>query len=358
MIDAVFILAGGSGTRLWPASTKQSPKQFMKLKENKSLLQLTIERALAIETAKKVVIITLRDQLDAIKKDCSELSSGKERIVVLPEPAARNTAPAIALAAAYLEQEGEGHATALVLPADHLITPTESFVSDAARAGELAEQGYLVTFGIPPAHPETGYGYIEAGREQPPGYLVTSFKEKPDHKTARKFVDAGNFYWNSGMFCFSAENYLQALSEHRGDITEVFDQISGEVPSRSEGGITIAMDSDEITRLYREAPAESIDYAVMERSRKTAMVKATFSWTDVGSWDEVARRELTPEADILCEDAEGNFVHSDLPVALCGVEDLIVVVKNGAVLVCKKGQSQKVKQIVGQAKEENRTDLL
>lgn len=358
MIDAVCILAGGSGTRLWPASTKEHPKQFMKLKENKSLLQLTVERALGIETVKRVCIITLKDQLDPVLRDCAELDVDKERLVILPEPTARNTAPAIALACTYFFHSGMEDANILILPSDHLINPQASFVQDAQKAGELAEAGYLVTFGIQPKHPETGYGYIEVGDIKRPGYLVKSFKEKPDQATAESYVKAGIYYWNSGMFCFKVGRFLQELSEHQDDIAGVFRRID-EVPSgRREQGITIAMESETIDRLYQESPANSVDYAVMEKSKNAAMVQASFSWTDIGSWDEVARLDLTPEPDLLTEEAEGNFVYSDLPVAVCGVEDVIVIVKNGSVLVCKKGRSQDVKKIVTKAKERQRTDLL
>jgi mannose-1-phosphate guanylyltransferase/mannose-6-phosphate isomerase len=249
-------------------------------------------------------------------------------------------------------------ANILVLPSDHLITPQEDFAGDADAAGTLSDKGYVVTFGIKPKHPETGYGYIEAGDKQSPGYEVASFKEKPDEETAKAYLKAGTYFWNSGMFCFNAGGFLRELAEHQPDVAEVFRSIKRIPEERSDRGITVAMESDEIERLYQDSPSISVDYAVMEKSKRAAMIKASFSWTDIGSWDEVARRDLTPPPDVLQENAEGNYVFSDMPVALCGVDDLIVVVKNGSVLVCKKGSSQDVKKIVNKAKEEKRSDIL
>jgi mannose-1-phosphate guanylyltransferase/mannose-1-phosphate guanylyltransferase/mannose-6-phosphate isomerase len=160
------------------------------------------------------------------------------------------------------------------------------------------------------------------------------------------------------MFCFKVRQFFDELSEHQPDVAGVFRKIEEIPEQRTQHSIAIAMESDAIDRLYQDSPAISVDYAVMEKSGNAAMVEASFSWTDIGSWDEVARLELTPEPDLLSENAEGNFVFSDLPVALCGVDDLIVVVKNGSVLVCKKGGSQDVKKIVNRAKDESRTDLL
>ena len=354
MIDTVFILAGGSGTRLWPASTRKSPKQLMQLRGDKSLLELTLERALAIESAETVYIITLKSQLEQVLGECGN----HDRITVLPEPAAHNTAPAIALAATAERLKGRNDANILVLTADHLIEPVETFVEDAAKAGELAEKGFVVTFGIPPHGPSTGYGYIETAEEEAPGYRVASFKEKPDRKTAEDFVAAGNFYWNSGMFAFKNSRFLEELKAHQPAVANPFEQVTVAPEAKKEQGISIEMEGPEIEALYDEAPEISIDYAVMEKSKQSAMVKASFTWTDIGSWDEVARLGLTDNPDLFESDASGNFVYSDLPVAICGVDDVIVVVKNGCVLVCRKGSSQKVKQIVTQLKDRDRRDIL
>ena len=397
-LEYVFILAGGSGTRLWPASTKKKPKQFLSFGGEKTLLRLTLERAFACNPASGVIIITIADQLQATLEDCADLSQEQlSRLTILPEPAARNTAPAIALGVSYTAAATPASPPAaggsiLVLPADHLITPLEHFLAEVSKAVDLTQAGYLVTFGIPPERPETGYGYIEAGgalarkaltrkaltrkalaKKAPaekasagkslPGRRVASFREKPDRNTAEEFLSRGGFFWNSGMFCFTGASFMTALSEHRPDIAEVFHDFPPSPPQRQVSGITVACapaESPEIEALYSRSPKDSIDYAVMEKSKTTAMVEASFSWSDIGSWDEAAKLfgEQPAAPRVISVDSDNVFVDSDLPVALAGVEDLVVVVKNGVVLVCKRGKSQKVKQVVETIQESGEEELL
>ncbi len=363
MVDHVLILAGGSGTRLWPASNSAHPKQFIPVKDGKSLLQLTIERAGAFGISGNIILITLKDQLDPILKECGKIGTEnpglKEKLKVIPEPAARNTAPAIAVAAEYLRAQGKGEETVLVLPSDHLISPVERFRGDVEKADNLARQGYLVTFGIPPAYPATGYGYIEAGAELPPGRIVSTFREKPDQKTAESFVQKGNYFWNSGMFAFKASTFLNELSFHSPHIGSTFDGIGTVGESRTEQGVPLEMVGKKVEEIYKSSEKDSIDYAVMEKSKSSAMVEAGFEWNDIGSWDEMAALFEEGESEkVYSVEARGNFVYSDLPVALCGVEDLMVVIKNGAVLIAKKGSGQLVKKAVEQIKKEGREDIL
>lgn len=365
MIDHVLILAGGSGTRLWPASNSAHPKQFIPVRNGKSLLQLTIERAAALKISGDITLITLKDQLDPILAECRKIDKDHNKLRVVPEPAARNTAPAIAVAAEYLDAQGKGEETVLVLPADHLISPVEQFRSDVEKADELARKGYLVTFGIPPAYPSTGYGYIEAGEEMSPGRMVASFREKPDEKTAESFISRGNYYWNSGMFAFKASAYLDELARHSPEIAETFDGIGKVGQSSHQADVPIEMVGEKVEEIYRSSPKDSIDYAVMEKSTSSAMVEAGFEWNDIGSWDEMANlleeeggSGAGDEEAVYSVEAENNFVYSDLPVALCGVDDLMVVVKNGAVLIAKKGSGQLVKKAVEAIKEEGRKDIL
>ncbi len=379
MVDHVLILAGGSGTRLWPASNSKMPKQFLPVQDGKSLLQLTIERALALGIKGNVIIITLKEQLDPIIAECGKISAGREKIKVIPEPAARNTAPAIAIAAEYLkvESDGKGEETVVVLTADHLITPIEKFTENVRAADELARQDKLVTFGIPPTRPETGYGYIETADEMPPGLKVASFREKPDQATAERFVEKGNYYWNSGMFAFKVDRYLGELQSLTPEIGEIFDGIGLSGESRRAGEIEVVMEGPEVEKVYQASPKDSIDYAVMEKSTSSAMVKASFDWNDIGSWEEMAALYAEKggaqagaqagaaggntnggEEELVAIESQGNFVYSDQPVALCGVEDLMVVVKNGAVLIAKKGAGQQVKQVVNELKARKRQDLL
>ncbi|HDQ13492.1 MAG TPA: mannose-1-phosphate guanylyltransferase [Sediminispirochaeta sp.] len=373
MLDHVCILAGGSGTRLWPASNSTRPKQFLPLQEGKSLLRLTIERALGLGMNGDVLIITLAEQMEEIVKECAALDEeSAKRVKVIPEPAARNTAPAIAVAAEYIRSyAAEGReATTAVLTADHLIRPLEAFREDMEKADALAREGFLVTFGIPPTRPETGYGYIESGEELDHGYRVRSFREKPNAETARTFLEQGNYYWNSGMFAFRVGLYLDELRRHRPDIGELFVGLGEKGGRRKEQLTEILMEGAEVEKVYQRSPKESIDYAVMEHSDRVAMVAATFEWNDIGSWEEMC--DLYAEAgstdseanvptdtpEFVGVDSRENFVYSDIPVALCGVDDLMVVQKNGVLLIAKKGSGQKVKQVVNELKSRGREELL
>jgi len=373
MVDHVLILAGGSGTRLWPASNSAFPKQFIPVEGDKSLLQLTIERALGLETEGNVFIITLKDQLGPILSVCEKVERGGERIKIIPEPEARNTAPAIAIAAEYIQYTSgaDNRITAAVLTADHLITPMDTFREDMENADALARQGHLVTFGIPPLRPETGYGYIEAGEKNEYGYMVRSFREKPDEDTARSFIEQGGYFWNSGMFAFRVDRYLEELTAQSPDIGRLFSGIGSKGVSRYTGKIEILMEGPEVESIYTRSPKDSIDYAVMEKSTSSAMVRAHFEWNDVGSWEEMAElyAEKKGSTDIsgnisgggseyISVSSSDNFIYSDLPVALCGVEDLMVVVKNGVVLVAKRGSGQQVKDVVAELKSRGRKELL
>ncbi len=351
MVDAL-ILAGGSGTRLWPASLPHHPKQFLDFGEG-SLLSLTVTRA-AASVDGRIVIVTAAEQAEAVGADLAH-HPANDRITILAEPVGRNTLPAIALGVRYLNQSNQGDdAVTVVMPADHRITAVDRFAADLAVAADAARAGYLVTFGIVPAHPATGYGYIEAGDElnaaargdheaatgeAPTGAAaraVVAFREKPDAATAGEYTSSGKHFWNAGIFVFANsvfENELAAWAPQTAAALTELGAIDPADPCPVEA--------------YAAIPATSIDYGVMEHTERAAVVPAGFDWTDIGSWDELASLEL-PDlqrggvvADI---ESSGNYVFSDLPVALCGVSDLTVVVKNGAVLVCRRGRSQLVRR--------------
>lgn len=369
MVENVFILAGGSGTRLWPASNLKNPKQFLEVQDGKSLLLLTMERALRLSADVRVFIITLKDQMEGVIAECAKLESGRNRILILPEPVPRNTAPALAACASYLIEEGRGAEQVLVLPADHLIEPFESFQADVEEAGRLADMGYLVTFGIKPAYPATGYGYIEAGNKELNGFKVNSFKEKPNETTAEKFIDKGNYFWNSGMFVFEFNRFWEELEKGSPLIAETFDGIGKKQTAGKEGEVTVIMDNPGTASVYKKSPKDSIDYAVMEKCTKTAVVPASFSWNDIGSWDEMAELPPSPvreplagsprvDATSFTIESDNNYILSDIPVVLCGVDDLMVIQKNGSLLICKKGKGQLVKDAVELIKHQNRKDLL
>ncbi len=367
MTLATLILAGGSGTRLWPASRAAMPKQYLSFDGGPSYLQQALLRARAVESD-LIVVITGEDQMPAVAAQCAalEAGAGAPPCYVLGEPATRNTGPAVALGARFVSQmslaapaEADGardaanDAALLVLSSDHTIEPAQAFAADVGAARRLARQGWLTTFGTPPTRPETGYGYLELGERLDGGYQVAAFREKPDRATAAGFVAAGGFLWNAGIFLFP----LQLLqSELRRCAPEVAAPIAGlalPAPASAPGGsgahagagpVPVAPTA-EVRAAYRGLPAISIDYALMERTRRVAAVRASFRWSDVGSWDELAR--INPgDVPAAAAEARGNAVFSDLPVALAGVDDLIVVVKNGAVLVTRKGRSQLVRGVV------------
>lgn len=363
MVENVFILAGGSGTRLWPASNLKNPKQFLEVKDGKSLILLTIERALLLSDNVKVFIITLKDQMDGIIAQCNKLERGLDRIYILPEPSAMNTAPAIAACSSFLIEQGRGEEKILVLPSDHLIEPFNRFSEDVGEAARLAEKDYLVTFGIEPDFPSTGYGYIEAGEKVLNGCKVRSFKEKPNKETAIGFLEKDNYFWNSGMFVFKLNRFWEELKSGSPGIANTFLGIGKDHTLYHKDGISIIMDNDKVKEVYNKSPKDSIDYAVMEKCCKTALVPASFKWNDIGSWDEMAKLPPSPVSDLQSPssfnvDSSDNFILSDIPVALCGVENLMVIQKNGSLLICKKGRGQLVKDAVELIKKENSYDLL
>jgi len=360
--DATIVLAGGTGTRLWPASTRSHPKQLLRIGQGPSLVQRAVKLAAGATTDGPIVIVTNVDQVVGIDAHVGELanySSLSERVVFVPEPFGRNTAPAIALGMSYLKSRLPGDATVLVLSADHVIEPAEIFASDAETAAKVAQTGRLVCFGIQPSRPETGYGYIEAGAAFEGGFQVKQFTEKPDRETASRYLADGGYYWNAGLFCFTVDGFFAELAKCAPEIHRQFAASSVHADSATDSGSRTA-EADSLIELYTALPKISIDYALMEKSDSVAVVPAQFSWSDVGSWDELAK--IATEADdlqaVIEVEAGANFVESDLPVAICGVSDIHVIVKNGRVLVCRRGKSQLVRQAVEAAEAAGRDDLL
>ncbi len=364
MVDHAVILAGGSGTRLWPASVKARPKQFMPAQGGRSFLRQTLDRAFNLGITGKVLIAAHKDHEAGIREEFRQLPGEQQkRLALLSEPEARNTAPALTAALLWAKEEGGAAGkpedqTVLILPSDHLVSPQDAFQEDVEQADSLARQGFLVPFGIPPTRPETGYGYIQAGEPVEPGRRVKKFKEKPDRKTAEEFLAAGDHYWNSGMFVFRVGTFLQEMELCTPGVLRAFSGVNLHGLMGEDQGLFCVKDPQTLAERYRKAPATSVDYALMEKSSRVAMVGTSFSWNDVGSWDEMA--ELPPpEGQTVYQDgSRGCYVNADMPVALCGVEDLMVVVQNGSVLVCRKGEGQRVKAIVNQLKEDERRDLL
>jgi len=321
-----IILCGGSGTRLWPISRTLMPKQFVKLFDDKSLFQLTVERNSKVCDSQ--FIVSNAEQYFLAVDQLEEISKTNNRYLL--EPIGRNTAPAIALACLALDKEE----IVLVTPSDHLIKNETEYEKVLQKAKEFAKEGNLVTFGITPSFAETGFGYIEAEN-----FDVSAFHEKPDIKTARKYLEAGNYYWNSGMFMFKAGVFLEELKKYAPKIYEM---------SQKALESDILIFSDEMIRIKHDAmvkiPEESIDYAVMEKSQKVKVIPSNIEWSDVGSFDSLAEE--------LPNDENNNLILSEKLVKTIDIKDSIIVDTGDALLVAKKGSSQKVKEIVQELKEQ------
>lgn len=328
-----LVLCGGSGTRLWPISRTTCPKQFAPIINNKSLFEMTLDRNAKVSD--EFIIVVNELQL----KHCLSTLSKAYRSQIVIEPAARNTAPAIALACMELDP----NEIVFVVPSDHLISANESYFKCIDQAHKLASEGSLVTFGITARYPETGYGYIEAD-----GFDVLSFKEKPDLETASKYINAGNYFWNSGMFCFKAGVFLQELKNHCPELMNQLERVHG---SKRVEDNQKYFDKE----LMLQVDSISIDYAVMEKSKQVKVVPSSIEWSDMGSFDSLY--------DELERDESGNTVyekhvsfnsHNNLVlgnkriIATFDVDDLIIVDTADAILIGKKGSAQNVKKIVEQ----------
>jgi mannose-1-phosphate guanylyltransferase len=334
-----IILCGGSGTRLWPISRTLMPKQFVKLFDNRSLFQLTVERN--SDLCSRNFIVSNAEQYFLALDQLEELNQATSHYLL--EPIGRNTAPAIALACLALDSEE----IVLVTPSDHLIKNQQAYSIVVQRAIELALLGNLVTFGITPTFAETGFGYIESNGEE-----VISFKEKPDLETAIQYLNAGNYYWNSGMFCFKAGVFLSELEKYSPEIYNS----SVQAFENSTKNEIVRIKHDDMFSI----PEESIDYAVMEKSSKVKVVASDIGWSDVGSFDALYE-ELPKDinGNTACQkhisiDSKNNLVLCEnRKIATIDVEDLIIVDTGDALLVSKKGSSQKVKNVVAELKNRN-----
>ncbi len=344
-----IILCGGSGTRLWPISRTLMPKQFVKLFDDQSLFQLTVKRNQSI--CNKQFIVSNTEQYFLAVDQLEDLNFKANTFLL--EPVGRNTAPAIALACFALDAEE----LVLISPSDHLIKDQEAYIEVVKRAKELAMEDNLVTFGIKPEYAETGYGYIEADGEN-----VKAFHEKPDDKTAQNYLDAGNYFWNSGMFCFTAGIFLEELQKYSPEIYEVSKKAF-------DNKALITNNQLRITHEFMSAiPDESIDYAVMEKSSKVKVVASDIDWSDLGSFDALYHElEHDSEGNVLhcmgnmehseysrepiAHSAKNNLILAEKQVAVVDVEDLLIIDTADALLISKKGSSQKIKEVVKTLKE-------
>lgn len=352
------VLSGGTGTRLWPVSREGHPKPFMALSDGESLLAKTYRRAMRVQDAlapdgraAEMITVTNRHYyfMSRDEQDAAGVNGG-----FILEPFGRNTAPAVAMAAHAVCAKNGDDGLMLVLAADHLIQNQVAFNGAVAAAVDLAQQGYLVTFGLVPAAPETGFGYIQQGEPVgAEGFKVQRFVEKPDLDRARSYLEQGGFLWNSGMFCFKAQVFLNELQRHSPEIASGVLACWAEIQDAKNPDV-LEIPAD----LFSTVPDLSVDYAVMERSDRVAVVKGDFGWSDIGSWNAV-RDLVTPDAqgnrvvgEAILVDSHNTFVQgSDRLVATVGVNDLMVVDTPDALLILDPDRSQEVKQVVSRLKK-------
>lgn len=345
------ILAGGTGSRLWPLSRELYPKQLLQLTNEVSLLQTTMLRISQIPGALSPIIVVGEEHRFITRTQVEELNVFDDYTIIL-EPMGRNTAPAICAAAEYCIQDED--TVLLVLPADHIVLHQDKFTAAVLQAVDLASDDFVVTFGIQPTSPETGYGYIERGD----GTSVVSFKEKPDLALAKKYLEDGNYFWNSGMFAFSIKTFKTEMQEFASEI------VSCMAEAVAKGEV-----DDHFFRLEKSAmsncPGDSIDYALMEKTGKGAVVAADLGWSDIGSWR--ALRDVLEKDDsgnvvrgnVILEDTKNCLVRAeDMLVATIGMEDTLVVETTDAVLVAPLSRSEDVKKVVTRLKKEKRKEFI
>lgn len=341
-----LILAGGSGSRLWPLSRELYPKQLLNIQNTESLLQATFDRLIDLIPAKNIISMTGVKHVSSVRYQLSKITDNP---VVLSEPISKNTAPAIALATQYVSVKSQEDPVILVVPSDHMIKDIKAFSKTVLEGEKIANQGYIVTFGIKPSYPETGYGYINVTTDKiENGLKVNKFVEKPNAELAEKYVTDGNYYWNSGIFMFKVSTLLNELKICSPDIYGLLKNFD-------------FTKSDEIPYIeFDKMPSISIDYAVMEKSDKIALVQLQSDWNDLGSWKSIYDVS-TKDSDgnvkighVLDEGSKNSLMYSSSKlVATIGLEDTVIVETEDAILACKTDRTQDVKKIFDTLKKQN-----
>ena len=351
-----IILAGGSGERLWPLSRKNYPKQFLKLNGDRSLLQQTAERLLSVVSAEDIIVLTNNAYKFHVLSDLNSLLLINQQASnphIILEPACKNTAPAIALGVKYcMEKLGcKKDEVVLLSPSDHIIRPVDRFAEYMRHADEIARKGYIVTFGVKPDKPETGYGYIKFSSQHSTDggknfFKVEKFTEKPDSETAKQYINAGTYFWNSGMFAFSIGTILEEMNCYAPEIRGMID-----------------LSFEDMLSGFKQMPNISLDYAVMEKSDRVVVLPFDLYWNDIGSWDSLYdvldkdENGNVKKGDVLTIDTKGTLIlGSKRHIATIGLEDCLIVETDDAILIAKKGEAQKVKDIVNTLKEHARTE--
>lgn len=332
-----IILAGGSGSRLWPLSREEYPKQLLSFDKEQSLLQKTFNRLCTFSKPADIVTVTNIKHYSNIKLQLNKIDSSN---VVIGEPFGKNTAPAIASTLQYFIQQGCEDDVVLIVPSDHLIKDIDGFNKTVEQGKELAEQGYIVTFGIKPTYPETGYGYIKTEKALSVGYKVEKFVEKPNFETAKKYLDSENYYWNGGIFMGKISTFLNEFKKYAPDIYMHL----GELNFSNSTQINYSV--------YEKIPSISIDYAIMEKSDKIALVELQSDWNDLGSWQSIFNVKEKDEngnvltGKVVVDNVKNSFIYSQKEVvAVSSLENIILVETEDAIMACKLDESQNVKKL-------------
>lgn len=344
------ILSGGSGTRLWPLSRRHYPKQFLPLVTENTMFQETWCRLNGLASLSPPIIVCNEDHRFMVAEQMREIGTHPEAIIL--EPMGKNTAPAVALAALLADP----HEILLVLPSDHVISDVFRFQESVKYAEQLAQQNYLVTFGIVPTHPETGYGYIKRASLQGDACAVAAFVEKPDAQTAQIYLDSGEYLWNSGMFAFKADIFLQELAKFNPKMLEICQKA---IVTQQRDIDFVRIDSE----IFATCPSDSIDYAVMEKTDRAMVISLDAGWNDVGSWSalwDVTHKDNQGNAirgDVITVDTHNSFIYSENKlVTTIGVDDLVIIETDDAVMVAPKHRVQDVKLMVDQLKQAKRPE--
>ncbi|MBF0266797.1 MAG: mannose-1-phosphate guanylyltransferase/mannose-6-phosphate isomerase, partial [Gammaproteobacteria bacterium] len=352
-----IVLSGGTGSRLWPLSRELNPKQFQKLISDQSMLQETLSRLKGVADLDTSVVVCNEAHRFLVAEQLRNM--GIENASIILEPKGRNTAPAIAVAALDLLSHNNCDPIMLILPADHVISDISQFHQAIGIGCELASEGKLVTFGIVPNRPETGYGYIRQGKSiTENSYQVAAFVEKPDSNVAQSYLDSGDYLWNSGMFMFRCSSFLSELESLQNDI---YAHTKAAIDKAKKDNDFIRLDKDS----FLASPSDSIDYAVMEKTEHAVVIPLDAGWSDVGAWDSLWDVSIKDEqgnflsGDILTEQVSNTYIHADEKlVAAVGIDNCVIVETADAVLVADKSHAQSVKQIVEKLKEQKREEVL
>ncbi|MCF7793526.1 MAG: mannose-1-phosphate guanylyltransferase [Candidatus Cloacimonetes bacterium] len=348
-----LIMAGGVGTRFWPLSRESNPKQFLNILSDRSMIQMTVDRLTSKIKMEDIFIVTAASQVELTKQHLPELP--EENIII--EPFGMNTAPCIALSASYLARKHKKTESMIVLPADHLIALKDDFLASLQIGEESANLDNLVTFGIKPNYPATGYGYIEAGKKiDEQRFFVKQFKEKPDMETAQQFLEAGNFFWNSGMFMWKIETILQAYNDYLPKVNSILKEVNAKWDK-------VGLSAD-FSEEYKKMPKIPVDIGIMEQAEKRVVIPVDYGWSDVGSWKalyDISQKDenenvLKSDSEII--ESKNNYVNSAKFVSLIGVENLVVVESEDALLIADKDKSEDVKKIVEKLKNNKKKKLL